>query len=309
MQSFFPTVGQDQSNIPSGLLAVQQASLRDKKISALLEIEPDSTQPITLVFAHGEQVGAFELDGEQMRPTSLGEVPAGEGSFRVAVLPDVAARLAWLACESRTLANFSIGGANGWTAQLNTWRQEGYEGLVQVTHAAHQGFVYIHNGRPLKYEAAFFGESGFSETLPTAWDGNEINLTAFERNLSANSYQCLGLRQSAFRWSEAIMKSYRNIAGEKFLQAMSREAMAQIRPWEWNIQIAQGGIIDQHFFDGMHSQAQAYQAIFMACGAQMGFAIGNYLTLRILIEMFDELNPDERAMLERHRLIPAAFSD
>jgi hypothetical protein len=47
----------------------------------------------------------------------------------------------------------------------------------------------------------------------------------------------------------------------------------------------------------------------MAMGAQMNFVIGNNLTQRLLSETFDQIRPDERAVLQSQRLIPAAFSE
>ena len=46
----------------------------------------------------------------------------------------------------------------------------------------------------------------------------------------------------------------------------------------------------------------------MGMGTQMSFVIGNNLTQRILTEIFEELDREERIALESKRLIPAAFS-
>jgi hypothetical protein len=55
--------------------------------------------------------------------------------------------------------------------------------------------------------------------------------------------------------------------------------------------------------------AHAYRSLFMTMGAQMNFVIGNTLTQKLLTETFQQVHPDERAVLQSQRLVPAAFSE
>jgi hypothetical protein len=82
-----------------------------------------------------------------------------------------------------------------------------------------------------------------------------------------------------------------------------------LQPWEWKINLNGDNVADEHFFASTEATAHAYRALFMGMGTQMNFVIGGPLTLRILSEIFQELKKEERAALEAHRLIPAAFSN
>lgn len=97
------------------------------------------------------------------------------------------------------------------------------------------------------------------------------------------------------------------MVGQKLLQMLDRELNRQIRPW--NITLVEKDLLDLHFFLYLMDAAHAYRSLFMAMGAQMDFVIGNTLTQRLLDETFEQVYPDERAVLQSQRLIPAAFSE
>ena len=90
---------------------------------------------------------------------------------------------------------------------------------------------------------------------------------------------------------------------------MDRELNRQILPWQWNISLNENVMADAHFFPSLGEATHAYRALFMAMGAQMNFVIGNMLTQKLLNETFEQIHPDERAVLRSERLIPAAFSE
>ncbi|MBK9207600.1 MAG: hypothetical protein IPL71_04570 [Anaerolineales bacterium] len=126
---------------------------------------------------------------------------------------------------------------------------------------------------------------------------------------STQAYQCAVLRHGAMHWSRKILSRYKEMVGVKLLQMMDRELNRQIQPWHWNIALDENDMVDRHFFPYITEAAHAYRALFMAMGAQMNIVIGNNLTQRLLNETFEQINPDERALLQSQRLIPAAFSE
>jgi hypothetical protein len=81
------------------------------------------------------------------------------------------------------------------------------------------------------------------------------------------------------------------------------------QPWGWKLFIKSSAFRDEHFFSYAQTASQAYRAVFMELGNQMGQVVGNTLTLRILSETFETLNKNSRTALELHRLIPVAFSE
>jgi hypothetical protein len=68
-------------------------------------------------------------------------------------------------------------------------------------------------------------------------------------------------------------------------------------------------MLDAHFFAYLNDAGHAYRALFMSMGAQMSVVLGSNLTQRILSETFEQIHPEERAVLQSLRLIPAAFSE
>jgi hypothetical protein len=144
----------------------------------------------------------------------------------------------------------------------------------------------------------------FSGAGAPAWQ-----VVSYSYNASAHAYQYAALRLAAMRWSRAILSRYQEMVGQKLLQMMDRELARQIQPWRWNIVFDGRDMLDLHFFPYLADAAHAYRALFMTMGVQMDFVIGSALTQRILNETFEQVLPDERAVLQSQRLIPAAFSE
>lgn len=314
MRLSFPTLGQVDTNATADALALHQMRLHDKKVTAVIEISEQAERRILIVYAHGTQVGAYRIEGDSCQPLNADELSAiwsgDPRPVRVIPLPDMTGRLAYLACESSKRTSARGTNQNAWDQQLRTWKQEAANGLVEIASSEAHGFIQLSGGEPLENESLVISRAerlspGFEPEKPeTAWEAQLLDIDP-----ASMSGQCLTLRRAAHHWSRAVFESYQNIAGEKFLLVMLHELQAQVRPWKWNIHVEQKGVRDEHFFPGADSTAHAYRAILMGMGAQMSFAIGGYLAQRILSEMFAELTLDERARLEAHRLIPAAFSE
>ena len=314
MRLAFPSLGQVEPNGTADLLALYQLRLHEKKATALLEVNQDGTRRLIMLYAHGTLAGTYRDEADACQPVSAAEATSiwndGTKPLRTVVLPDMAGRLAWLACESTRRASVRGSDLTVWNQQLHAWKQEGANGLVEITSDAAHGFFHLQRGETVPAESAVVYRDGSSSSAfepqapETKWEASLLDM-----NHTSTAYQCLTLRRAARNWSRAVFESYQNIAGEKFLLVIVRELQAQIRPWQWNIHITAKGIHDEHFFAGADATAHAYRALFMGMGAQMGFAIGGYLAQRILTEMFEELTREERAQLEAHRLIPAAFSE
>lgn len=313
MRLSFPSLGQIESNSTAETLALHQMRLHDKKATALIEISVDGSQQILMHYAHGIQAGIYRTDGNECKHITAADLDSiwrgGSKAMRVIPLPDKAGRLAWLTCESTKRATVHGLNKNTWTQQLRAWKLEGASGLAELKAETAHGFFQLRGGDPIQSETIVLYTDG--KVLPsfeladvdTTWEANVFNIDP-----TGKAAQCVTLRQAASQWIRAGFESYQNISGEKFLMVMVRELQAQVRPWNWNITIEQNGMRDEHFFPGAEAAALAYRAILMGMGAQMSFAIGSYLTQRILTEMFNELEKEERASLESHRLIPAAFS-
>ena len=311
MRFAFPAPAPTDSKGTADQLSFHQLRLHDEKATAILEIALDEKRTLLLLYAHGIQAGAYVNDGEICVPVSAAEELARRGDvgpLRAIPLPDKVARAAWLTCEATKKSTHQGPDEDSWSKQLQAWRRERVNGMVEAASDRAQAYVLLRGGEMLESESAFLSAGRLADIsgmeMGSAWSA-----VLWEGVSDKPSSQCLMLRQAVHRWSRNIFESYRNIAGEKFLQVMTRELQTQIRPWQWNIRVEAGGIRDEHFFPGLDATAHACRALFMGIGAQMGFAIGGYLAQRILQEMFDELSEPERARLEAHRLIPAAFSE
>lgn len=313
MSIAFPSLGHAEENVSAETLTLHQLRLRDKKTTGLIEADLNSNGRILLPFAHGAQVGIFQQHDGEYRSISTNDIEAlcrqGIPQINVTPLEDVMCRLAWLACESHKRGSVQGAGLEAWNQRLRAWQAEKLNGLVDFQSDTVFGFIYIHRGKPMALESAMLSKSGqAAQRLDSFGEIGPWQAKIMEIDPLSMSGRCLVMRRAILQWSRSVFDSYKNIAGEKFLSMMLRELQTQVRPWNWNIRIEPQGVEDNHFFPGSEATAHAYRAILLGIGAQMGFAIGGYLTQRILEEMFNELDQEEREGLGAHHLIPASFS-
>jgi hypothetical protein len=287
---------------------------RGANATGLIEKHFDNDQSAVLLFINGEPGMAYLLENGHSRSISLAEFSTlnnGIGHARAIKLPDVAGRLMLLALESQGKNKFVITDDEAWAKQINQWKQDQWNGLVEITSRNLHGLILFWRGEPQKSDLIFSTPRGFVSDFPVLGDADDSawDVTAYSHLASAQAYQCTVLRQGAMHWSHNILSRYQEMVGQKLLQMMDRELNRQIQPWRWNITLNEKDMLDLHFFPYMMDAAHAYRALFMAMGAQMDFVIGNNLTQKLLSETFEQVDSVERSVLQSQRLIPAAFSE
>jgi len=286
----------------------------DQKVSGLVEKQINADRTAILIVGGGLPCSAYALDNDICKSISLAEfssLNAGISHLRAIKLPDAAGRMAWLALESHVKNKYLIGSDESWQRQLDQWKQERWYGLIEITSRTLHGFALFWKGEIQKPEVIFSTPQGFVTEFPLMKNvtGSSWEITTYTHTPSAQAYQCAILRQGAVEWTRQILGRYRNLVGQKLLQLMERELNRQILPWQWNISLDESMMVDTHFFPSLSEATHAYRALFMAMGAQMNFVIGSMLTQKLLDETFEQIHPDERAVLRAERLIPAAFSE
>jgi hypothetical protein len=287
---------------------------RGANATGLIEKQFNADRSAVLLFIGGEPGMAYLLENGQSKSISLAEflsLNSGVTHTHAIKLPDVAGRLMLLALESQIKNKFVIADGEAWVKQVDQWKQNQWDGLVEITSKNMQGFALFWQGEPQKSDLIFSTPQGFVSDFPTlnseadsVWE-----VTTYSHPVSAQVYQCAVLRQGAANWCHKILDRYQQMVGQKLLQMLDRELNRQIQPWHWNIKLDENDMLDAHFFLHLIDAAHAYRALFMAMGAQMDFVIGNNLTQKLLSETFEQIHPDERAALKSQRLIPAAFSE
>ena len=304
-----------QTELHGSLVALNsmQARMRENHASGLIEVRVGASRQIMVVYANGAQAGIYLLENDRSRPFHLAELSTlwGGAPFSVSMvnLPDRAGRAIWMIAESQRRDEFEIHSTAEWNARLEEWKQEKFNGAVEVTSKSLQGFIVLKNGLAADTESVFFNGQGFENQLPPEFDTVETwKVSSYVPPSAVGSWQCFLLRSSAAQWMGAILSRFGSIAGAKFLGVVEKEIESLIQPWRWRISVSGAAVADEHFFPSAESAAHAYRALLMGMGAQMGFVIGSAMTQRILSENFDELIPQERAVLEAYRLIPAAFT-
>jgi hypothetical protein len=312
MRLAFQSLGRVETKSTAEMLSMHQIRLQDRKVTALLEVGQDDRR-FLILYAHGVLAGAYHDHGETCTSIPISRIAdqwrGSSESIRVVTLPDLAGRLAWLACESETRS--SLRGANkaAWERMLQTWNTEKAEGLVELSADFIHGFLLLRAGSSVAGESIILhGDTHTTTDFEPADPDTSWEAAWYPIDASKPAAQALAMRHAAQKWSRAIFESYRNIAGQRFLDVLIHEMKTQINPWKWNIRVESGGIQDGHFFPSPDATAHAYRAIWMGLGAQMSFAVGGFLTQRVLSEKFAELAENERKAMESHRLIPEAFS-
>ncbi len=313
MQRLFNQIGETEPNGSPEFLIHQQTRLRDKKACGFIELELSEARQAILLYAHGSLAGAYLVENGESRPIHLANLDGiwngSPISIRVASVSDLAGRVAWLALESSSRDKLQVQNEADLEREIQQ-SAEYFLGLIELASEEGHGFAVIRKGEYLPLESALLDPQGSEKGFLAAFGASQHWVSAvYEVPSSANAYACFALRQGALRWSNAVLTRFQNLSGAKFLRALTQVLETIIEPWQWNIFVNESTLTDAHFFPNSEATAHAYRAIFMTIGAQMGFVIGNLLARRILGEMFAQLPREERAALESHRLIPAAFSE
>ena len=286
---------------------------RGANATGLIEKQLDGGRVAVLLFISGEPSVAYMLENGQSRSISLAEFLSlidVTGHTHAIKLPDVAGRLVLLALESQIENKLVFTNDEAWGKQINQWKQDKWNGLVEIASKNLHGFTLFWRGEPQKSDLIFSTPQGFVSSVPTLnSDDSAWEVATYSHPVSTQAYQYTVLRQGATHWCNKILYRYQEMVGQKLLLMMDRELNRQIQPWHWNISLDENVMLDMHFFPYLMDAAHAYRALFMAMGAQMNFVIGNNLTQRLLSETFEQVASDERVALHSQRLIPAAFSE
>ena len=311
MKSFFSQAQEFPENTSQ---IAAESYFREQDSSGLIEKQLNSGKSAVLLFSNGSPNAAYLVENGRGTPSSMGEFASLHDEvtrIRAIKLPDIAGRLTLLALESKIENEFKIADPKSWASQIAQWKQEQWSGLAEVTSDKLQGFALFWQGELQKSDSIFSTADGFVSEIPGMENGGDFlwEVTTYSPTPATQGYQCAVLRLGAMNWSRKILDRYQQLVGQKLLQTMDRELNRQIQPWRWHIALNDSNMLDAHFFPYLMDAAHAYRALFMAMGAQMNFVIGGNLTLRLLSETFEQIHPDERAILKSQRLIPAAFSE
>lgn len=308
MKKFFPEANELLIN---NSLSTAEGYFYDHRANGLIEKHYLNRTAVLLIIS-GIPGMAYTIEGGESKSILLSEFSMTEGEtsrIRVVDLPDIAGRLTWLSLESHAKDRFSLTGNDLWQKQLAQWNQDRWNGLVEITAEKLHGFVFFWHGEIQPSEIIFSTPQGFITDFPALAGTNDLvwEITLYAHSNLAQAYQYTVLRHGAVEWSNQILSRYREIVGEKLLKLLDRELNRQIQPWQWNITINENEMFDAHFFPTLEYAVNAYRSLFMEMGVQMDFVIGNTLTRRLLNETFEQIHPDERAILKSQRLIPDAF--
>lgn len=312
MKQFFSQI--DDLPIDSSAVSAE-LFLRGMRSTGLIEKQFLAGQSAVLLFASGTPTVAYMLENDQRRSISLVDFSAvpqeALSSIRVIKIPDVAGRLAMLAFESMLTHSLTITDESIWGRQVDQWKTGQWNGLIEIKSETLHGFVLFWHGEFQRSDTIFSTSQGFAVDFPDIASVHDSpwNIFAYTLPASEQIYQYTVLRYGAMDWTHGILARYQEMVGRKLLLTLDRELNRQIQPWNWNISLEETTLLDAHFFTYLSNAEHAYRALFMSMGAQMNVVLGSNLTQRLLSETFDQIHPEERAILQSLRLIPAAFSE
>ena len=312
MKQYFSQIG----DLPIDSSAVSaELFLRGIRSTGLIEKHFLSEKLAVLLLAGGMPTVAYMLENGQRKSISLVEFSAISqdvlSGIRAVKIPDVAGRLALLALESMVTNTFRMTDEHVWEKQVEQWKSEQWNGLIEIKSETVHGFSLFWHGEFQRIDTIFSTLQGFTVDFPDLASVQDSPWNVFTYSLPASEqvYQSTVLRYGAMNWIHKILSRYQEMVGHKLLLTLDRELNRQIHPWNWNIVLEETEILDSHFFTYPSDAEHAYRALFMSMGAQMNVVLGSNLTQRILSETFEQIHPEERAILQALRLIPAAFSE
>jgi len=312
MKYLFPQIGDLPIDNPA---QNAEGYFRSAKVTGLIEKQFHAGQSAVLLYAGGVPGMAYLLENGQGKSMALAEFSAipqeSLRNVRAIKFPDIAGRLALLSFESALKLNSTITDDAVWREQVNQWKRDQWTGLVEIKSETLHGLVLLWQGELQESDIIFSTPLGLVTAFPHLDTLRDFpwNLLAYSLPASDQAYQYAVLRHGSMHWMNRILSRYQELVGHKLLQTMDRELNQQAQPWSWKILFNESQVLDSHFFIYLNEAEQAYRALFMSMGSQMNIVIGNILTQRLLNETFEQIHPDERAILQSLRLVPAAFSE
>lgn len=275
-----------------------EARFRTQKLNGVIEKISDTGGHTVQLIGSGVNLKSYDLTVSVPLPS-----PA---QFHAVPLEDEAARLVWLALESRSVKKNPIPDQKQWNEFISELRAMHWNGLVEFRRHDSQGFLLFRDGELQPSEIIIQGLSGFSTVDAAGYIPFEVTL--LETDPGSPAYQCFVLRKGITAWADHLMLRCQEMIGKRMFHTIQRELNHSIEPWNWHILLKEDSLHDGHFFPSVQDAANAYRAVFMGIGAQLNFFIGNNITQRILNESFELLPAEEKNALNSQRLIPAAFT-
>jgi len=314
MQHLYPFLGETNPSGTQDFLALQLTGLQDKETCGFIELEVSGSQQVVLLYAHGNHAGTYLIENGESHPLAAADLSTvWNGApipIRTVPLTDASGRITWLALESSAKNGLEIQDEAELEREIQKRKTSQLPGLIELSSEMGQGFAVIRPGEFLPLESVFLDMAGNEKSFLAAFSSSrQWTASIGEVPPSSVAFDCFVLRQGTLRWGNSALSRFGDVAGLKFLHSTTQALQSLIGTWHWNMSMSETTLSDTHFFIRPETAAQAYRAIFMIIGAQMEFVIGNHLSQRILTEMFRQLQNEERAALEAHRLIPAAFTD
>ena len=172
---------------------------RGANATGLIEKQVNAARSAVLLFVSGEPSMAYMLENGQSTSISLADFLSlndDASHARAIKLPDVAGRLVLLALESQVKDKFAITNDEAWTKQLNQWRQNKWNGLVEITSGNLHGFTLFWQGEPQKSDLIFSTPQGFVSSFPTLSNVSDAvwEVATYSHPVAAQAYQYTVLR-------------------------------------------------------------------------------------------------------------------
>ncbi len=285
----------------------------DDQTSGLIEVQLGEQRQLTLVYAQGLLLGAYQLLPDQVTclpdDAISQEWGKGDAPIRTCYLPPHAVRAAWLAVESYPAKKVETVEAHQLADSLMAYSLLRRTGLIYLTSMAADGFMFLWNGNSVSAEAVFSISNGFISGLPTNRQdllipGSSWQIAYYEPDPNAESYRHLLLRLAASNWTNSALDRYQMMVGQRLLQTLSDDLNSMIQPKGWNIRLVGARLLDHHLFVQMERLAQAYHAILRVTAEQVAQVVGGILAQRMWNEPYNQLSIVERQALEAQALTP-----
>jgi hypothetical protein len=313
MAHYFRNAIAQQSIGSRSVLDSERAKFKNFRTSGCFEIQSMPNEFEILVYANGEESGAYRLWANSRLKITPAEIGIGWDKqavpIRSVALPDQASRAIWQALEYQRFSQSQVNGISEWRGFLETCRRAGLSAIVEVASEDCDGFVFLHEGFLATNESIFCSQEGFTNDLDTVEPCLEgrLQLTIYEADPATEAYQCTLLRMGEVRWGSRILNNYKDMVGQKLLHLLNVNLNNLLSHQQSNIRLSGTDIIDNHFFSESWAAANVYRTLFMDMSQLIGRMIGGMVTRRIMSNTFDQLGFGEREIMETHTLTPATL--
>ncbi len=293
------------------LQAVQRAFPEDG-LSGLIEITPDPTTRIDILYADGAHLATYQQAGPAYTEFASADVrslwPSGEADLRILRLPRPAVFAAHMLIEWHPPVQTVVLQSSALQRWIDELGKDRASGLVAIEWPEAEGVLPIINGVPLVAESIFTSSTetqvgSAAHRLIFNQAAHTITLALYKARPETATFQMLALRQSVQDLTRGILSRYTQLVGRGLTSALVSDLNHVMRHNAVQIQVVGELLNNTHIFHSLDDASAIYRLLFRALYEHTANVLGTGLAHTIITDTLSGLNLFNQNVMDQHSIL------